>query len=717
MSKAAYLFFALLALVLSMSMSFPALAGVLQSSDLQAQFPSPFVVGEKMTDVPVWPIFKQNGPATELVGYVFESIDLAPIPGFSGTPINLLVAMNPQGEFFDVKVLSQHEPVFLDGLGEEPLFRFVAQYKGLSLMQNIKIGAKSSSASSPSAGGNNVRIDGVAKATASVRIINQTMLAAALKVARSKLGYSGSQDPDRVARVRTDLFEPMPWRRLIDSGLIAHLYLRGRDVEQAFAGTIAAHHPGSSEGTSDDTFINLYAAFVDIPSAGRNLFDDRGLAALRARSHEDDHLLLLMSNGAYGFLSEDYVRGSVPDRLTLLQDKLPIEMRDMDVDLEPRGTPGFTLSKVFRIIGASGLDLGKPVELQLAVTRSVGMVYPERVTKSFALTLDVPQRFIIPAADDQKGWRSVWISRAGEIGLLIAACALLAAALARQWPLVTRFVWLRRFRPAFLLFTVLFIGWYAQGQLSIVNLIGLLQATRERRGWDFLLYDPMSTLLWIFVVGTLLIWGRGTFCGWLCPYGAMQELLAPIARWLRVPTVRLKSAWDRRLKLLKYPILGIIVASAFISTRLTDSLVEIEPFKTSVTLVFVRSWPFVAYAVGLLLLGVVINKFFCRYLCPLGAALALFGRLRRWDWIARRTECGKPCQTCRYRCPYQAIDASGQIRYEECFQCMDCVAIYESPKDCAPLLLQAKRHKMIPLVAVGPPFGSGSPTPKPETAP
>jgi hypothetical protein len=526
------------------------------------------------------------------------------------------------------------------------------------------------------------------------------MLAAALKVARSKLGYSGSQDPDRAARVRADLYEPMDWPKLIDSGLVGHLQLRNRDVEKAFEGTVAAHHPSASEGSPEETFIDLYATFVEIPTAGRNLFDERSLAAVHARAHDDDHLLLLMSKGSYGFLAEDYVRGSVPDRLALIQDKLPIELRDMDLDVGPRGTPDFALQKVFRIIGASGLDLGQPVELHLQVTRSVGMVYPERVTRDFALTVEVPQRFIIPASEDQKGWGSIWKGRAGEIALLLAALALLATVLVRQSPLVTRFGRLRVFRPAYLLFTVVFIGWYAQGQLSIVNLVALLQASLERRSWSFFLYDPMSTLLWIFVLASLLVWGRGTFCGWLCPYGAMQELVALVGRWMHVPSIRLKTAWDRRLKWLKYPILAGIVASAFVSTRLTDSLVEVEPFKTAVTLVFVRSWPFVAYAAALLLVGVVINKFFCRYLCPLGAALALLGSLRRWDWIARRTECGTPCQTCRYRCTYQAIEPSGRVQYDECFQCMDCVAIHDSPDECAPLLLEAKRRRIIAITPV-----------------
>jgi polyferredoxin len=252
-----------------------------------------------------------------------------------------------------------------------------------------------------------------------------------------------------------------------------------------------------------------------------------------------------------------------------------------------------------------------------------------------------------------------------------------------------------------LLLTVGFIGWFAQAQLSIVNVVALLQAAVAHRSWTFFLYDPMTTLLWVFVIGTLFVWGRATFCGWLCPFGALQELAALLGRALRVPRLRLRRSVDRQLKRLKYVVLALVLAAALWSPHLGDQAVEIEPFKTAITLLFVRSWPFALYAVSLVLAGVVVNKFFCRYLCPLGAWLVVLGRARRLDWIARRIECGRPCQTCRHRCEYQAIDAAGRIDYDECFQCMDCVAIYNSDRLCAPRILQTKGHRMIPVMAQG----------------
>ena len=108
--------------------------------------------------------------------------------------------------------------------------------------------------------------------------------------------------------------------------------------------------------------------------------------------------------------------------------------------------------------------------------------------------------------------------------------------------------------------------------------------------------------------------------------------------------------------------------------------------------------PFVAWAAGLLVLGMFSYKFFCRYLCPFGGALALLGRVRMLDWIKRRGECGAPCQTCRHRCGYGAISAGGKVDYDECFQCMDCVVIYESDSLCAPRIFEKKRGRTVPIM-------------------
>ena len=673
-------------------------AGVMTRERLQELFPSPLILGERDVALPVWPLFKQEATATVLVAYVFESIDLAPVPGFSGTPINLLIALDAQGSFLDVRVLSQHEPVFLDGLGEAPLMRFVQQYRGLSLKQSIKVGSEQTRAARQTSA--TATIDGVAKATASVRILNQSLLAASLKVARARLGYAAGRDPELVAHLRAGPPQRLDWAGLQRAGLVQHVSLARDVVERAFAGTAV-----EGQGISGDSpYMEFWLAHLGVPSAGLSLLGQGGWDHLQSRLDTGDHALLVVARGADSFVGESFVRGAVPDRLTLRQGELPLELRDLDLD-DPLALPpelAGAESKVFRVIGPAGLDPSQPLSFGFRVTRSKGIVYPERVSRDFALAYGVPSDQVEPATGDAKSWRGIWASRAAELAVLGLAMAALATVLARPSWLVADARRLSWFRNGFAVFTLAFIGWFAQGQLSIVNLTALVQAVRAGRSLEFFLYDPVTLVLWGVVLLTLLVWGRGTFCGWLCPFGALQELVAQAASAWRLPRWRLHRRTDRALKGLKYVVLAVLLGSALMPGGPSDTLVEVEPFKTAITLGFGRAWPYVAWAAGLVLASAFVYKAYCRYLCPLGAGLALLGRLRRWDWIDRRAECGTPCQTCRHRCAYQAIDPRGRIDYAECFQCLDCVAIHSDPRRCAPLIVQGRDDRRVFLLRPAP---------------
>ncbi|MEG1055336.1 MAG: 4Fe-4S binding protein, partial [Janthinobacterium sp.] len=82
----------------------------------------------------------------------------------------------------------------------------------------------------------------------------------------------------------------------------------------------------------------------------------------------------------------------------------------------------------------------------------------------------------------------------------------------------------------------------------------------------FFLFDPMTVILWAFVLLTLLIWGRGTFCGWLCPFGALQEFTGKLGQWLRLPQWKIKPRLDGRLKWIKYGLLAAILGSSVFSS-------------------------------------------------------------------------------------------------------------------------------------------------------
>ena len=669
-------------------------AGTLDRAGMEKEFPLPLVVGEKDDRLPIWPILKQQAGSYEVLAYAFESIDFAAIPGFGGTPPNLLIALAPNGTFLEANILSHHEPVFLEGLGSAPLFAFVEQYVGMSAKRAISVGRANARANGAPA---TSVVDGISMATASTRVVNETMLTSALAVARAKLGFGAGRSAGLRVEARQDGFEPLSWGDLVKRGYVKRFTATNREVDQAFADTTTPEGDEEGEDKPDETFIDAYVAYLNVPSVGRNLLGDKAFDRLMNEIGPDAHALLFLTAGRWNALGENFVMGSLPENLAVIQDGLSINARDLAIERRgagPKGMPGGPWS-IMKITPEAGFDPSAPWSLQLTVTRERGQILTERVSKSFDTKYELaPDLFTKTRPDSGPTWGDSWTARWPELGLICAALMILTPTLARDRALVAdgpRFGW---FRIGFLVFTLGFIGWYAQAQLSIVTVVGAVRAALYTHDFSFLLYDPPSLVLWGFAIAALIAWGRGTFCGWLCPFGALQELAAWLARPLNIHQRQIPPVADRWLRKLKYLVLAGIVVAAASASPLADTFSEVEPFKTSITLYFVRSWPFVAYAVGLIVANLFVYKAFCRYLCPLGAALAIGGRLRLLDWIPRRAECGTPCQLCKVRCRYGAIDQAGEVDYAECFQCMDCVTIIRDPKQCVPQILAAKRPKV-----------------------
>ena len=291
-------------------------------------------------------------------------------------------------------------------------------------------------------------------------------------------------------------------------------------------------------------------------------------------------------------------------------------------------------------------------------------------------------------------WVEIWRSRKVEIGLLVVGLAVLAAILVFQDWLAQHPTLLWYVRRGFLLYTLFFIGWYALAQLSIVHVFTFVQAVMREFHWETFLIDPMLFILWGFVALTLLLWGRGVYCGWLCPFGALQELVNQAARRYNVRQLEFSDVVHERLSAVKYLVLIVLFGISLQSTLEMVRYAEVEPFKTAITLRFQREWPFVLYAAGLIVVSLVNRKFFCKYLCPLGAALAIPGRFRVFDWwLRRRRECGRPCQTCAQECEVRAIRPTGEINANECHYCLDCQVTYYNEAKCMPLVERRTRHQ------------------------
>jgi NosR/NirI family transcriptional regulator, nitrous oxide reductase regulator len=700
----------------------PSFAGELNKSQIEQYFPAPVMVGEKEKDLPLWPLFVRAAHATTnmerdsrgipiwpvskpgdealpgtLVGYAFESADIAPVPGFSGKLINMLVALDTKGTFIDVRLVSHREPIFAGAMADALLSRFAAQYRNVSVKQNIRILTEAREL--PRVGPEVALLQGVSRATVTVELLDKTVLKSALKVARAKFGIAAANNPDQANQLREDLYETADVEALTRSNLIQTHRFSNQHIEDGFKGTSAAGQDPRTLSKPEDTGIELKLALVSLPQIGRNLLGDDGFKYVKSLLKEGEHMLLVAARGSHSFIGEDYVRAGAPGSLLLRQGDSGIELRDFIYDQSMVLPTGFERSnaRLLRVAGYAGIDPGKALDFDFLVRRVHGTFNKQRFEGRYGFAYQVPEAYIARPIPEEPNWKNAWRNRQLDLSILGVALLILSGMLFAQRRLVSSLPALRGFRVAFLMFTLFFIGWYAQGQLSIVNITSVIEAVRLGNSLDFLLYDPMSLALWGFVLLSLFIWGRGTFCGWLCPFGALQELLSLIAVKLGIKPRRLHTKVDAKLKWLKYVVLVALLGAALISTEWTERGTEIEPFKTAISMSFVRSWPYVAWALVTIGLSVFVYRGFCRYLCPLGAAVAVLGSVRLFAWIPRRAECGTPCQTCRHRCEYQAIEPAGKVNYSECFQCLDCVAIHDSDKLCAPLIVERKRHRIIPL--------------------
>lgn len=184
--------------------------------------------------------------------------------------------------------------------------------------------------------------------------------------------------------------------------------------------------------------------------------------------------------------------------------------------------------------------------------------------------------------------------------------------------------------------------------------------------------------------------GTGVYCGWLCPFGALQELIFRITERFKCPTFEFPEVVHERLWAIKYLIMLGLFAVSLQSLVMAEQLAEVEPFKTTITLHFAREWGYVMYAAGLLLISAFNRKFYCRYICPLGAALTFPSKFRIFEWLRRYKECGRPCQICRNECEVRAIHSTGEINANECHYCLDCQVTYWNAYKCPPL---AGKHK------------------------
>ncbi len=175
-----------------------------------------------------------------------------------------------------------------------------------------------------------------------------------------------------------------------------------------------------------------------------------------------------------------------------------------------------------------------------------------------------------------------------------------------------------------------------------------------------------------------LLFSRG-FCGWICPFGSIQEWIGMLGKRLLGRHYNPSGAWDRALRYFKYVVLAVIIAL----TWWTGTLVfrDYDPFLAFFHLgegIDEKPW---AYGILLAVLigSLFIERFFCKYACPLGAALAIVGKAGLTK-VHRGDDGCKACNLCEKAChAHVPIVAVETVKSAECNHCLDCVAVCPKP--------------------------------------
>lgn len=215
----------------------------------------------------------------------------------------------------------------------------------------------------------------------------------------------------------------------------------------------------------------------------------------------------------------------------------------------------------------------------------------------------------------------------------------------------------------------------AEGWLPIAGLMNFKVFVTTGR---FPAIHPAAMFLFMaFVVMSLI--AKKAFCSWLCPVGTFSEFLAGLGKKLLHRNLRLPRWLDLPLRGLKYLLLGFFV---FIIVSMSAATIE-EFMATPYGIIadvkmlnFFRDMSGTALIViaALVALSILVENFWCRYLCPYGALMGLVSLLSPLK-IRRNPSACIDCGKCSRACPASLpVDKLVQIRSVECTACMACIA-------------------------------------------
>lgn len=681
-------------------------------------------IGEVGGDPASVPLYKGE----VLLGYGFETWDVSEAVGYSRKPFHILAAIDLEGRITGAHLTRHLEPITALGRNDNHIRAYLAQLAGTTVAGGVQVifdGAVREGTQSQAT----KRVDGISRATTSSMLFVDAILRGARRVARSRGIALQAATTGRVLNM--EIYEPQSWPQMEADGAVSHVVLTNRQVAEAITAAGHAVPPALAAADPGAQYADIWVGLVNPAGIGINLLGRRGYRRYAVgRSLSDSSIFvgtrgeiqILPTEGESGFGASFALRQADQYFVLSADRHEAVNFRDGE------GRPENLNQVMFHIASDQAFDPTRSWQLQVTIPDEAD---PSRVM--VPINYRVPGRFVIggDGADDTVSrdapsivvgevapvpenlsdssdtdnaptgldWRRQWYDQSVSMALLGLTIVALLTILSLQEAIVRRPRLHVAIRIGFLIWTVGWIGWAVGAQLSVIHLLNWIESVSIGVDWAFFMMEPLIFMISAFVVIAALLWGRAAFCGWLCPFGALQELLNRLAVRLRVRQIEIPMVLAERLIAVKYLVFVGLVGLTFYSTELAYAASAVEPFKAAITFRFDAPISAVGYAVALLVIGLFIERFYCRFICPLGAGLAILGRLRMFDWLKRRAECGNPCSRCESACPVRAIRTDGTIDMNECFYCLDCQVLYHDSHQCPPLIKRRKRSEAVTRLA------------------
>jgi len=228
------------------------------------------------------------------------------------------------------------------------------------------------------------------------------------------------------------------------------------------------------------------------------------------------------------------------------------------------------------------------------------------------------------------------------------------------------------------------------------------------------LIHPAAMFLFLaFTAMSLLL--KKAFCSWICPVGTLSEYLAILGRRVFGRNLHLPRWADIPLRGLKYLLLAFF--GFFIATMSAEALAGFmqTPYGLLADIKMLNFFRDIsltaAVIIGLLMIGsMLVQNFWCRYLCPYGALMGLVSLFSPVK-IRRDADACIDCAKCAKACPAGlAVDKLVQIRSVECTACMACIASCPAenalqfalpPRKASAIRARWTRRALGPLAAAG----------------